>query len=725
MSTPLARLGRACHRHRAMVVAGWLMALLVVLGTVGLVGRATTETVRIPGSDSQAALDAATAGFASTAYPAQPIVMQATSGKLTDPSIQSAVEDSAAAVARVPHVTSVATPYQPGHHSQLSRDQSIGTLAVTFDVTGRQLTPDLVGQVVDATAPATAAGVKIKPGGALADALERPDTRRSEALGLLVAALVLVLAFGSFWAMLLTVVNALAGLALTLGILGLLGHLIDTPSVAVTLATMIGLGVGIDYALFEVIRYRRLLAQGVDLEAALATTLASSGKSVAFAGCTVIVSLAGLWLAGLPIVGAMGTAAGIAVLVAVTAALTLMPAMLSLLGERLRRGKGAGATAETTESSGWGRLAGFVGRHPWPNLVASLLVLAALAAPVLSLRLGQLDAGSFPAGKGSRQAYDLVRAGFGPGANGPLLVTVTLPGANDATSQATVKSVTGALSETAGVAAVSPAQLDPEQTLARWQVTPTTSPADPATATLVSTLRDPTLPAALEGTGSVAHVGGQTAAKVDLTSIISARLPWVVLAVVLTAALLLLFAFRAPLVSIKAALVNLISVGAAYGALVAVFSWGWGVELLGLDGPVPIESYVPLIMFAVLFGLSMDYEVFLISAIRERYLRGGGNSAAVEGGVADTGRVISSAALIMVAIFASFVLYPDPVVKMFGVGLAVAVAVDATIVRGILVPSTMVLLGRLNWWIPDWLDHFLPHFDIHPVSADSSPSAGT
>jgi putative drug exporter of the RND superfamily len=734
MSSPLARLGRLCHRQQRMVVAVWLIALVAVIGAVGLVGRATTESVRIPGSDSQAALDATTAGFRSTAYSAQPIVLQAVNGRLTDPSIRSAVEASAAAVARVPHVTGVSTPYQPGRRSQLSPDRKIGTLAVTFDVTGRELSPDVVGQVVDATAPATAAGVTIKPGGALADALERPDTLRSEVLGLAVAALVLVLAFGSFWAMLLTLANALVGIILTLGVLGLLGHLIDTPSVAVTLATMIGLGVGIDYALFEVIRYQRALATGADIESALATTLTTSGKSVAFAGCTVIVSLAGLWLAGLPIVGVMGTTAGIAVLVAVAAALTLLPAMLGLLGERLRpTGRAAPAAAVATNAatpaspdlaSGWGRLAGFVGRHPWPNLMASLLILAALAAPVLSLTLGQLDAGSFPAGKGSRQAYDLITRGFGPGANGPLLVTVTLPDSGSGASGATVRAVTGALSATAGVAAVSPAQLDPAQTLARWQVTPTTSPSDPATATLVSTLREQTLTSVLKGSGSVAHIGGQTAAKVDLTSIIGARLPWVVLAVVLTAALLLLFAFRAPVVSLKAALVNLISVGAAYGALVAVFSWGWGVRLLGLDGPVPIESYVPLIMFAVLFGLSMDYEVFLISAIRERYLRGDDNSAAVQGGVADTGRVISSAALIMVAIFASFVLYPDPVVKMFGIGLAVAVAVDATIVRGILVPSTMVLLGGVNWWIPRWLDRRLPHFDIHPEPADSSPPAG-
>lgn len=739
MPSPLARLGRFSYRHQQMVVAVWLIALGVVIGAVGLVGRATTESVRIPGSDSQAALDAATAGFRSTAYSAQPIVLQAVKGRLTDPSIRSAVEASAAAVARVPHVTGVSTPYQPGRRGQLSPDESIGTLAVTFDVTGRELTPDVVGQVVDAAAPATAAGVRIKPGGALADALERPDTLRSEVLGLAVAALVLVLAFGSIWAMLLTLANALVGIILTLGILGLLGHLIDTPSVAVTLATMIGLGVGIDYALFEVIRYRRLLATGADIESALATTLTTSGKSVAFAGCTVIVSLAGLWLAGLPIVGVMGTTAGIAVLIAVAAALTLLPAMLGLLGERLRPTERAAPAADPAAAvatnaanpaspdlaSGWGRLAGFVGRHPWPNLMASLLILAALAAPVLSLTLGQLDAGSFPAGKGSRQAYDLITRGFGPGANGPLLVTVTIPGSGAVASEATVKAVTGALSTTAGVAAVSPAQLDPARTLARWQVTPTTSPSDPATTTLVSTLRKQTLTSALKGSGSVAHIGGQTAAKVDLTSIIGARLPWVVLAVVLTAALLLLFAFRAPVVSLKAALVNLISVGAAYGALVAVFSWGWGVHLLGLDGPVPIESYVPLIMFAVLFGLSMDYEVFLISAIRERYLRGDDNSAAVQGGVADTGRVISSAALIMVAIFASFVLYPDPVVKMFGIGLAVAVAVDATIVRGILVPSTMVLLGGANWWIPRWLDRRLPHFDIHPEPADSSAPVGS
>ncbi|OIQ78980.1 membrane protein YdfJ [mine drainage metagenome] len=705
MSTPLARLGRTANRRRRLVIAVWAVVLVAVVVAVGLVGRATTETVRIPGSDSQAALDAATAAFPTTANPAQPVVLHSTGASLSDPALRAAVQASADAIARVPHVTGVSTPYQAGHHAQLSADGTIATLTVTFDVSGRQLTPSLVHQVVDATAPATAAGVTVIPGGSLADALQRPDTLRSEVLGLLVAAIVLLLAFRSWRAMLVTLGNALVGMVITLGLTGLLGHLIDTPSVAVTLATMIGLGVGIDYALFAVVRYRKLLAAGAAVEDALAAMLTSSGTSVAFAGCTVIVSLAGLWLAGLPLVGVMGTAAGVAVLVAIVAALTLLPAVLGLLGERLR----PPAASRAERASGWGRLAGGVRRRPWRTLAASLVVLATLAAPVLSLSLGQLDAGSFPTSQASRQAYDLISRGFGPGANGPLLVTVTLPSGGTSA----VTAVSTALVR-AGVASVSPAQVDAAGDLARWQVTPTTSPSDPATATLVTDLRDRTLPSALAGTSSVAHVGGQTAAKVDLTDIIGARLPLVVLVVVLTAGLLLLLAFRSPLVSLKAAVVNLISVGAAYGALVAVFSWGWGVHLLGLDGPVPIEGYVPLIMFAVLFGLSMDYEVFLVSAIRERFLRSGDNGAAVQGGVGDTGRVISSAALIMVAIFASFVGYPDPVVKMFGIGLAVAVAVDATIVRGLLVPATMVLLGRATWWIPRWLDRVLPHLDVHP-----------
>ena len=709
--TWLGRVGWLSHRHRRLVAVGWVLALLAALAGVAVLGRVTTESVRIPGSDSQAALDVVRGAFPKTANPAQPLVLHVTSGRLTDPPVRAAVEQAAARVGDVAHVTAVTTPYQPGHAGQLSADGTIGYLAVTFDVSGRQLTPALVHQVLDAARPATGAGVAVTPGGALADTLDRPNTHRSEALGLAVAAVVLLVTFGSWLAALVPLLTALVGLALSLSVIGLLGHLIDTPSVAATLATMIGLGVGIDYALFSLTRYRRLLADGSAVPNAVATMTATSGKSVVFAGGTVIISLAGLWLAGLPIVGIMGLDAGIAVLVAVAAALTLLPAVLGLAGERLRPKRPLRADSE----SGWGRLAAAVERRPWPVFVGSLLLLGALAAPALSLQLGQLDAGSSPTSQYSRQAYDLLARGFGPGANGPLLVTVSTGRPVASVAADPVTTVTRDLAGTAGVAAVSPAQLDPAGTVARWQVTPTTAPSDPATARLVATLRDQTLPHALAGTGAVAHVGGQTAGVVDLTDRIASRLPYVILAVVTAAAVLLLFAFRAPVVSAKAAAVNMVSIGAAYGALVMVFQWGWGARLLGLPGAVPVESYVPLILFAVLFGLSMDYEVFLVSAIQERYLATGDNAAAVRGGLGSTGRVISSAALIMVAIFASFVLYPDPIVKMFGVGLAVAVAVDATVVRGLLVPSTMLLLDRRNWWLPGWLDRWLPRLDVDPV----------
>ena len=719
--SPLGRVGEGSYRHRRLVLAGWLLALLAVLAAVAVFGRATTETVRIPGSDSQAALDTVAAAFPTTANPAQPVVLHVRSGRLTDPAPKAGVEQAAARVARVPHVTSVSTPYERGHQGQLSPDGTIGYLAVTFDVSGRQLTPALVHQVLDAAQPATEAGVTVTPGGALADALDRPNTHRSEALGLAVAAVVLVLTFGSWLAALVPLLTALVGVALSLGAIGLLGHAIDTPSVAATLATMIGLGVGIDYALFGLTRYRRMLATGAPVPDAVATMTATSGKSVLFAGSTVVVALAGLWLAGLPLVGIMGLDAGLAVLVAVAAALTLLPAVLGLAGERLR----PHTRRRPDDESGWGRLAAKVERRPWPVFVGSLLLLGAFAAPTLTLQLGQLDAGSSPTSQYSRQAFDLLASGFGPGANGPLLVTVSTSAPVGSAAADPMTTVTRDLAATAGVAAVSPAQLDPAGTVARWQVTPTTAPSDPATARLVTTLRTRTLPHALAGTAAVAHVGGQTAGTVDLTDRIASRLPLVILAVVTASALLLLLAFRAPVVSLKAAAVNLVSIGAAYGALVAVFQWGWGAGLLGLPGAVAVESYVPLILFAVLFGLSMDYEVFLVSAIRERYLLTGDNTAAVSGGLGATGRVISSAALIMVAIFASFVLYPDPVVKMFGVGLAVAVAVDATIVRGLLVPSTMVLLGRRNWWLPGWLDRLLPHVDVHPVGELGSLGLGS
>jgi putative drug exporter of the RND superfamily len=413
----------------------------------------------------------------------------------------------------------------------------------------------------------------------------------------------------------------------------------------------------------------------------------------------------------------LAIASALAVLVACTASVTLLPATLAWLGHRLatRRPSSLGA------AGGWARLANGVARRPWTVLVASVVVLAILAFPALSLRLGQLDSGSWPTKTLSRQSYDLLETGFGAGANGPLLVTTEYADPLSGASDPKALTVARELATAEGVAHVTPPQVSADGTVARYSVMPTTAPSDPATAELVDRLRADVLPEAAPTATS--HVGGMTAGKADLTDRISSRMLLVVGAVVLVATLLLLIAFRAPIVALKAALMNLLSVGAAYGILVAVFTWGYGAPLLGLEAPVPIESYVPLLMFAVLFGLSTDYEVFLLTAVREEWVSSGDGRGSVATGMAKTGRVITSAALIMICVFLSFTITDDPVIKMLGVGMAAAVLVDATIVRGLLVPSTMTLLGRWNWWLPAWLDRILPHVHTGDPEAPASLSA--
>jgi RND superfamily putative drug exporter len=510
-------------------------------------------------------------------------------------------------------------------------------------------------------------------------------------------------------------------------VIGLVGHLVDMPSSGTTIAAMIGLGVGIDYTLFCLTRFRELLAAGTPVEDAAARTMAGSGKSVVFAGSAVIAALAGLALGGLPLLHALALAPGIAVLVAVAATLTLLPAVLALLGPRLMPKRSSpreqtGADRDTPAGPrGWGRIAEYVAARPWSSLAAGLALTGVLAAPAAQLTFGQLDAGDKPTGTASRTSYDRLAEAFGPGANGPLQVTGTLPAPATTPGDTRITAVTTALRAAPGVASVGPVQLSADGRHARWQVTPTTAPGDPATAELVHRLRDDTLPEATAGSGQVTHVGGPTAAQADLNDRLAQRMPLVVGFVLAVAGLLLLAAFRSPVIAVKAAVMNLVSVAAAYGVLTAVFQWGWGATLIGLEGAVPIPGYVPLLMFAVLFGLSMDYEVFLLSAVRGAYLRDGDNRRAVISGLAGTGRIITSAALIMVSVFLGYLLSDDPVVKMFGIGLATAVALDATVVRGVLVPSTMVLLGRANWWLPGWLDRLLPDLDIEDDGHGAAP----
>ncbi|MER7816514.1 MMPL family transporter [Streptomyces sp. NPDC096153] len=767
-------------------MAAWFLLIVALASTVGAFGRVTSEAVTIPGSDSQAARDTAGA-FDDAASGRQPVVLYAPAGTapLSSSGQRRAVEEAARAVEGVDHVVAVTTPYEPGGGG-LGADGRTGRLTVELDVGGRDITPETTRAVTDAAAPAARAGIEVTAGGDLAAAADKGSTGHSEIIGLAAAFVVLALGFGSLVAAGVPLLTGAVGLGASLCLIGLAGHLMDMPSSGATIAAMIGLGVGIDYTLFCLTRFRELLAAGVGVEDSAARTTAGSGKAVVFAGSAVVAALAGLALGGLPLLHALALAPGIAVLVAMAATLTLLPAVLSLIGPRLTPGVRAGRTVRAARQAraereapddrapyektpgdeaprtnaphartpddgapganalpqaedrgerregpapdGWGRIAAFVASRPWRCLLGGLVLTGVLAAPAAQLTFGQLDAGDKAVGTASRTAYDRVAEAFGPGANGPLQVVSTLPAPASGPDDTRITAVTAALRTTGGVASVGPAQLDASGTRVRWQVIPTTAPAAPDTVALVHRLRDETLPAATGGTGLMTHVGGATAAQADLNERLAERMPLVVGFVLAVAALLLLVAFRSPVVAVKAALMNLVSVAASYGVLTAVFQWGWGASLIGLEGPVPIPGYVPLLMFAVLFGLAMDYEVFLLSAVRAAYLRDGDNRGAVVSGLSGTGRIITSAALIMVSVFLGYLLSDDPVVKMFGIGLATAVALDATLVRGVLVPSTMVLLGRANWWLPGVLDRLLPRLAIeddgHDGAVPPAPPAG-
>jgi putative drug exporter of the RND superfamily len=679
----LAAVGRAVAARPAWFLAAWLAVAAGLLAAVTLLGAPTDNDVTLPGSDAQTGRNLLHTHAPHADDTVGQVVLHVDKGRL-DPD---AVQETAARILALPHVTAVTQP-DPAAGS-LSADGRTGYLSVTLNVSQRAVDHPLAASVNGAAAPARAAGMQVVMGGVLAQALDTSSTETSEILGLAVAAVVLVLAFRGLVAAALPLVTAVVTLICGLSVIGLAGHVATVPAVAASLATMIGLGVGIDYALFLVTRYRELLAAGTPVNEAVAQSVDSSGTAIAFAGGTVIIALGGLYLAGVPVLATLAWCCAVVVAFAVLGATTLLPAVLTLLGPRISA-LPVGRNRDGS-SPGWAHLADLVTRRPWRYAVGTVVVLAALAAPTLDLHLGQVDASDNPAGSASRTSYELLAGAFGAGVNGPLTVVATF---SHPPSDQQLGQLAHDVAGTPGVARVSPPTVSPDHAIAYLTVVPTTSPSDATTARLVTTLRG------THADGVPVHVTGVTAARADLATRISHRMPAVIGTVVGLAAILLLFAFRAPVVAVKAAVMNLVSIGAAYGALTAVFAWGWGTAATRLPGPVPVESYVPMMLFALLFGLSMDYEVFLLTAVREEWDATGDNRAAVRAGLARTGRVITSAALIMVCVFASFVLHTDPVIKMFGLGMAAAVAVDATIVRGLLVPATMALLGRVNWWTP-------------------------
>jgi putative drug exporter of the RND superfamily len=714
MTGVLFGIARFCVRRRFVVFGVWVVAAIALVAVSHRLGDNTNDNLTLPGANSQKATSALQRSFPAQANGVSPIVLRAKSGKLTDSKYASAVNEAAADVAKAPYVASVVNPLTSQGASQLSKDQTTGYLSVGLSVSPGSLSVDQAQQIIDAASkPAQAAGLQVDAGGQLGQKVSKPSTESSELIGIIAAMVILTFTFGTVTAMLLPIVGAILGLLCTLSIIRILSHVATVPTVAPTLATMIGLGVGIDYALFIVTRHFRGLDDGLDLRESIARAAATSGGAVFFAGCTVTIALVSLAVAQIPLVTTMGLMAAIAVVVAVLAALTLLPAMLGILGPhihslRVRRPP----TDEQAQSGLWAKWAREIGKQPLLAGLAALAILIPLAIPLFSLSLGQQDTAALSTSTTARRAYDLISHNFGPGVNGPLIVVASLGSKASSTSDPRVATLQKDVASTSGVVAVTPVQLDKAGTTAYFNAISKAGPAEQATTDLVSMLRNSTIPKAEKGTNLTAYVGGTTAGYEDLASQISSKLPLQILVVITLSVILLVLAFRSVAIPPQAAVMNILSIAASYGVLTAIFQFGWLSSVIGLPGKVPVVSYVPLFMFAILFGLSMDYEVFLVSQIEEHVHQGDDNKTSVIHGLVTSARVITAAALIMVFVFGSFVLNGDPTVKQFGIGLAVAVILDATVVRCLLVPALMILMGKINWYMPPWLDRLVPHISI-------------
>ncbi|MBE8476053.1 MMPL family transporter [Streptomyces justiciae] len=727
LSNALLRLGGGAARHPWRVIAAWLVAAtLAVLAAIAFGGR-TADSMTAPGLDSQRAAELIErAGTGQEGMTAQ-VVVTPLDGAATffdHGSARTALTRLQTEVKRLPHVLGTTDPVgalDAGGDTAVrgglvSADGRIAVVRVQYPDQSRLSAEDLdalvdLGDRLRAELP-----LRIEMGGNLFYAFSDPGGGASELIGLLAAAAILFLAFGSLVAAALPIGMAVFGLTVGVAPMTVLARVTDVPTFAPVLGSMVGLGVGIDYALFVLARHREYLAHGLDPHEAAGRAVATAGPPVVFAGGTVVVSILGLAVANVPFMTVGGFAVSIVVLTMVFASVTLLPAFLGAAGARLGRagrigralragrlGRRRGAAAGAAPAAGWRRWIGHVSRHPVPYAIGAAGLLLTATLPVLGLRVGLPDDGSLPHSRTERRAYDLVAEGFGPGTNGPLVIA-----ADPAGDPGVLDRLVEAVAADPGIASLAPTHIDRATGIATLLVFPTTSPQDKATADTIARLRTDVLPTAIGHGPARAHVGGAAASLSDVGRRTSQRLPVFVAAVLAMSFLLLMLVFRSILVPLKAVLLNLLSIGAAYGIMVAVFQWGWAGPLIGLEATVPIVSFIPMFLFAILFGLSMDYEVFLLSRVREEYLRTGDNGTAIVEGVSGTARIITSAALIMVAVFLSFAVAEDPSTKMFGLGLATAIFIDATVVRMVLVPATMTLLGRTNWWLPKWLARTLP-----------------
>jgi RND superfamily putative drug exporter len=705
------RLADFCYRRRRYVLAAWVVVLIGVFVAGGALPGEHRATYQTPGAESTKAYSLLGDRFPARQGDSVKLVF---AGDINSPDVKTKVEAVIAKAAARPHVAAVSSPYAPDGTSQISADGRIAYADVYFDLTFDKLQNEDANFQKDFLAA-------IDPG--VKDGLEVEVTTfigevkpGSEFIGLIFAVFVLLLAFGSALAMGLPIVTALFGLGIGAVLGGIASRIVETPDWAPTVALMIGLGTGIDYALFIVTRYRQSLHRGLSPREATITAMGTAGRAVLFAGATVVISLLGMLTMGLSYLNGVAASSVLAVLAVLSASLTLLPALLGFVGSNINRLRVpfTGRASHQGEQAYWYRWSRVIQHRPWFSFIGAAIVLLALTLPLFSLRLGFPDDGNNQKSYTSRQAYDLLTTGFGPGFNGPLLLVADLKGASDPSG--TLKTISDAVTATPGVASATPATQNPAGDTAIITVFPTTKPQDEATSQLVHRLRDSVLPKAVGGTGASVLVGGFTAISIDQSSYISTRLPLFIGAVVLLSFLLLTTVFRSPLVALKAGIMNLLSIAAAYGVMSYAVQGNWFGDLLNIP-KTPVPAFIPMINFAILFGLSMDYEVFLLSRIREEYVRTGDNRAAVADGLAVTARVITAAAAIMVFVFGVFIFDPNVFIKQIGLGLSAAVLIDATVVRMVLVPATMELLGNANWWMPRWLDRLLPEVHIEGEAA--------
>jgi RND superfamily putative drug exporter len=708
----MVNIARWTMAHRRIVVAAWIIAVVGVFAVSNAVGKKTASSFTLPGTNSQQAVDLLQSRFPAQAGDADQIVFAAKAGKLTGAAYRAQIEAAVARVAHLPHVTSVISPYASGQHA-ISRDGTIAFATVNFDERANALPKAAVDKVITAAESARSATLEVEVGGQAIEQAQQAPLGFATVVGIGAAILILLISFGTFSAMALPIATALFGLGAGLGVINLASHVIDVPSFASELALMIGLGVGVDYALFIVTRFREnYRTNGGDVGQAVEAAINTSGRAVLFAGATVVIALLGMLALGVSLLSGAAVAAAIGVVLVLAASLTLLPALLSLMGRRIGRvgARQAARDADADRPAFWLRWAERVQRRPALTAVAATVLMLTLAAPVLGLRLASSDAGNDPAGQTTRQAYDLLAKGFGPGFNGPLQIAVALPRPGDS---AALTELTHAVNSTPGIASIAPPRLNPSGTTAALVVYPTTSPQSAQTSNLVTRLRAAVIPPIERSTGARMYVGGATASQVDFSHVLSSKLPLFVGIVIALAALLLLVVFRSLVIPVQAAAMNLLSIGAALGIVQAVFERGWLGGLFGTQ-PGPIDAFIPVFAFAIIFGLSMDYEVFLVSRVHEEWHARHDAAAAVREGLARTGRVITAAAAVMVAVFGAFAISGDRVLAMFGLAMASAVLLDAIVVRMLLLPAVLQLLGRTTWALPRWLDRRLPRVAIEP-----------